>query len=81
MQEEHILEIAAHVLDMVPFLMVEIAKKMFHKNVRREEEKNYFDDCGKIVDHAEKNNSLSGERLGFDFTAKFGRPIHKTTIT
>ena len=34
-----------------------------------------------IVDHAEKNKSLSGARLGFDFTAKFGRPIHKTTIT
>ena len=34
---------------------------MFHKNVRREKEKNYFDDC--------------------DFTAKFGRPIYKTTIT
>ena len=29
-----------------------------------------------IVDHAEKNKSLSGARLGFDFTAKFGRPIH-----
>ena len=34
-----------------------------------------------ILDHAEKNKSLSGARLGFDFTAKFGRPIHKTTIT
>ena len=34
-----------------------------------------------IVDHAEKNKSLSGARLGFDFPAKFGRPIHKTTIT
>ena len=56
---------------------------MFHKNIRREKEKNYFDDCRKswIVDHAEKNKSLSGARLGFDFAAKFGRPIHKTTIT
>ena len=35
---------------MVTFIMLEIAKKMFHKNVRREKEKNYFDDCGKIVD-------------------------------
>ena len=34
-----------------------------------------------ILDHAEKNKSLSGARLVFDFTAKFGRPIHKTTIT
>ena len=31
------------------------------------------------MDHADKNKSLSA-RLGFDFTAKFGRPIHKTTI-
>ena len=40
---------------------------MFHKNVRREKEKNFFDDCGKswILDHAEKNKSLSGARLVF----------------
>ena len=49
MQLEHILEIAAHVLDMIPFLMLEIAKKCFTK---MSEEKYYFDDCGKIVDHA-----------------------------
>ena len=43
MQLEHILEIAAQVLDMVTYIMLEIAKKMSEK-------KNDFDDCGKIVD-------------------------------
>ena len=32
MQYEHILEIAAHVLDMVRFLMLEIAKKNVSQN-------------------------------------------------
>ena len=58
---------------------------MFHKNVRREkvQRKNSLTIAEKswILDHAEKNKSLSGARLVFDFTAKFGRPIHKTTIT
>ena len=49
---------------MVTFIMLEIAKKMFYKNVRREKEKNYFDDCGKIVDHVEKINPCLN--LGFE---------------
>ena len=83
MQQEHILEIAAHVLDMVAFIMLEIAKKCFTKMSKEKKKKLALTIAEKswILDHAEKNKSLSGARLVFDFTAKFGRPIHKTTIT
>ena len=35
---------------------------------------------GWIVQHAEKNRSLSGRRLAVDFTVKFDRPIYRRTI-
>ena len=33
-----------------------------------------------IVEHAEKNPSLSGRRLAVDFTVKFDRLIYRGTI-
>ena len=35
MKFEHILEIAAYALNMVPFIMFEVVKKLFRKNFRR----------------------------------------------
>ena len=68
---------------MVAFIMLEIAKKCFTKMSKEKKKKLALTIAEKswILDHAEKNKSLSGARLVFDFTAKFGRPIHKTTIT
>ena len=56
---------------MVPFLMLEIAKKCFTKMLEEKKIKITLTITEKswIVDHAEKNKSLSGARLGFDFTA------------
>ena len=34
-----------------------------------------------IVLHAENNKAMSASRLGSDFTAEFGRPIHRGTIS
>ena len=57
MQFEHILEIAAQVLDMVPFIMLEIVKKNCF--TKMSEEKKQFDDCGKIVDRGtDRNNAV-----------------------
>ena len=64
---------------MVPFLMLEIAKKKGFTKMSEEKKRKItltIAEKSGIVDLAEKNKSLSSARLGFDFTAKFSRPIH-----
>ena len=52
------------------------------KNVKKEQRKSHLTiaEKGWIVQHAEKNPSLSGRRLAVDFTVKFDWPIIRATI-
>ena len=84
MQFEHILEIAVHALDMAingSIYNVRIFQKIVSQRCQKRKSNLTIAEKSWIVEHVDKNKSLSGARQEFDFSAKFGRPIHKTTIT